>query len=419
MLERFFRRRHVVARLRAGPCGQLLEKFAAYLHDLGYAPWSAQGYLWAAEHFSGWIAAQHLSFAKVDEGLIRSFVRDHLPRRGKHPSLKPSNTAHAGLRHWLRMLRLCGIVPAPTTRPGSFIGGLVAEYDQYLEHVHGLTPATRLYRTRYVRAFLSGVFGDQLLCWKRLQPQDVHDFVAGFGRSGRLAAAAVAACSLRSFLRWLQLLSHCPANLLLAVPRFRRWRHAGLPKVMTEDQVRSFLDGFDRSTAVGRRDYALALCQMELGLRVSEVANLALADLDWRQGTLSIPTSKSRRGRVLPLSKRVGQAISDYLRRGRPETSCRCLFVRHTVPVGTSVSRELVRGVIRRAYARVEGCAAWTGTHVLRRTAATRMHRGGATLKEVAGVLGHRCLDTTALYAKVDRERLATVALPWPEEGQP
>lgn len=95
------------------------------------------------------------------------------------------------------------------------------------------------------------------------------------------------------------------------------------------------------------------------------------------------------------------------------------MFVRHTAPTGAGATRALVTGVVRRAFARAEGCADCAGTHLLRRTAATRMYRPGASLKEVADVLGHRCLDTTAIYAKVDQDRLAAVALPWPEGGQP
>ena len=83
--------------------------------------------------------------------------------------------------------------------------------------------------------------------------------------------------------------------------------------------------------------------------------------------------------------------------------------------MGNAIGPALIRGVIRRAFARVEGCTHLAGTHVLRHTAATRLYRGGASLKEVADLLGHRSLDTTAIYTKVDLTALAAVALPWPE----
>jgi integrase len=188
---------------------------------------------------------------------------------------------------------------------------------------------------------------------------------------------------------------------------------------MSGHQLHTFLGLFDRSTPAGRRDYAMALCQTDLGFRVGEVAALKLDDIDWRGGTIRILAGKTRRGRVLPLTDGVGQAIADYLRHGRPATLCRHVFVRHTVPPGTPVTRHLISHVFRRAFARVEGCENWKGTHVLRHTAATRMYSRGANLKEIADILGHRSLSTTAVYAKVEPTRLATVALPWPEEVRP
>jgi integrase len=203
--------------------------------------------------------------------------------------------------------------------------------------------------------------------------------------------------------------------LVAAVPRLPKWRLAQVPRVMSEEQLDAFLAAFDRSTAIGRRDYAMALCQAELGLRAGEVAALRLEDLDWRSAVLRVPACKVGRERELPLAARVGRAIADYLRRGRPATRDRHVFVRHRVLGGTPVNTAVIQTAMRRAYARVPGCELWAGTHALRHTAATRLYCRGARLKEVADLLGHRSLDTTAVYTKVDLPRLAAVALPWPE----
>ena len=162
------------------------------------------------------------------------------------------------------------------------------------------------------------------------------------------------------------------------------------------------------------RDYAIALCLSGLGLRASEVARLTLDDVDWRAATIGIAPSKGRRGDCLPLPAYIAKALVDYLRHGRPETRARFIFVHHRAPLGRGGSASLVRSAVRLAYARVGLDARFTGTHVLRHTAATRILRNGGSMKEVADVLRHRSLDTSAIYAKVDLPMLADVALPWP-----
>jgi site-specific recombinase XerD len=251
--------------------------------------------------------------------------------------------------------------------------------------------------------------------WEALRPRDVMDYLARYAQRCRPPSVQIAASSLRRFLRYLQFQGLCGPSLVAAVPRIPQWRLAHTPKTLTDQQLQAFLSTFDRTTAVGRRDYAMALCQAILGLRVSEVAVLRLQDIDWRRGVMGLLSTKTGRAREIPLAARVGKAIAAYLRHGRPATPCRHLFVRHRIRHGTPVSKAVIREVIRDAYAKVDGCRHLTGTHVLRHTAATRMQQRGVSLKELADVLGHRSLDTTALYAQVDLPRLAAVALPWPE----
>jgi site-specific recombinase XerD len=191
-----------------------------------------------------------------------------------------------------------------------------------------------------------------------------------------------------------------------------------LPLVLDDNQYREFLAAFDRTSSVGRRDYALAVCMGDLGLRAAEVAELTIDDVEETAGTLQVAAGKTRRGRILPMTQRVRQAIIAYLRRGRPASADQHLFLRHRTPIGGGVSRELIRGVVRRAFAKVIGCEEQTGTHILRHTAATRLHRAGADIKRVADILGHRSIDTTAIYVKVDLDRLSGVALAWPTSGE-
>ena len=159
----------------------------------------------------------------------------------------------------------------------------------------------------------------------------------------------------------------------------------------------------------------MARCLADLALRCHEVAGLRLDAIDWRAGTLRLEQTKSHRVELLPLPQTTAQALIDYLRQGRPSTSSRAVFVYHRAPRGEGVRKTTVRGAIRRAFGRAG--LTWSGTHILRHTAATRMLQGGTSLKAIADVLRHRSIDTTLIYTKVDLLQLSRVAMPWP--GQP
>jgi len=149
-----------------------------------------------------------------------------------------------------------------------------------------------------------------------------------------------------------------------------------------------------------------------LGLRAGEVAAITLDDIDWRAGTLAIPTCKSRRGTRLPLPAQVAVALADYLQRGRPATTERAVFVHHRAPRGARGKASLIRIAVRRAYARAGLDPRLTVTHVLRHTAATRLLRAGASMKEIAE---EKSLRKTGTVVEVDhptRGKYLTVGNP-------
>jgi integrase/recombinase XerD len=164
----------------------------------------------------------------------------------------------------------------------------------------------------------------------------------------------------------------------------------------------------DRRRAVGRRDYAILLLMARLGLRAGEVAGLELGDLDWRSGEIVVHGKGSREDR-LPLPVDVGEALVSYLR-GRPRTGSRVVFMRVLAPAGPLGHG--VKSVVPTACERA-GLPV-VGAHRLRHTAATGMLNAGASLAEIAQVLRHSELRTTAVYARVDRKALRPLGLPWP-----
>jgi len=428
MIDQVFTCSRVRARLREGAFGGVIDEYARQLQGRGYARSTIRNALGAVEHFGSWLRGQGLAPSAVSRERVHSFLHVHLPRcRCAPPSPTEVRDVRPALNYLLRLLRdrepsaappgarlrtTSGPTPPDCAEP---IAAVLGAYRGYLREVGGLADATTRARAYFARKFLERKFGRRPLRWSTLTPGDVTAFVTDYTKRWQPTSARAAADSLRSFLRYLQTRGWCDPVLVAAVPRLPRWRLARVPRVMSEDQLDAFLAAFDRPTAVERRDHAMALCQAELGLRAGEVAALRLEDLDWRAAVLRVPACKVRRERELPLAARAGRAVADYLRRGRPATRDRHVFVRHRLLDGTPVNTAVIQTAMRRAYARVPGCEDWAGTHALRHTAATRLHRRGARLKEVADLLGHRSLDTTAIYTKVDLPRLAAVALPWPE----
>ena len=229
---------------------------------------------------------------------------------------------------------------------------------------------------------------------------------------GRRAPATVRryACSLRAFLRYAHLIGLIGTDLSSAAVPVSGRQVSLLPQGLTQVQARELLHTCDRRRAVGRRDYAMIVLMLRLGLRAREVATLQLEDLDWRTGQVTVH-GKHARTDVLPLPTDVGTAIAGYLQRGRPSTTARAVFIR-TVPPSVGVSRSAVSPVVRRASTRA-GLETF-GSHRLRHTTACQVLRTGGSLVEIGQILRHDSLATTARYARVDVDRLRQIARAWP-----
>jgi site-specific recombinase XerD len=407
----------VVARNRArnGVLEPVVGAYAGYLRRRGYASITIENYLQCMAHFGRWLTAQHIELHHVDETVLHRFLTVHLPvcHCCKPSPHTPANLRRA-LRHLLRMLSSEGIVPPRSTLVSRFVSEELHRFDAYLQDVRGLAPATRLYRLRYVREFLLAQFGCGSISLESLQPEDICRFVTDRAARCQPRTVGIIGDCLRSYLRFGRLNGRPTEALIAAVPRVAHWRLAALPDCLTDTELKGFVNAFDRTSPTGRRDYAMARCLVDLGLRASEVAFIQLDDLDWREGTLRIAKAKAKRTTLLPLPVETGRAIVDYLRFGRPRTDSRALFVRHRAPRDEPVGPSLVRNAVRCAYARCGLAQRSTGTHLLRHSVASRLLRGGASLKDIADLLRHRSINTTTIYVKVDLPRLTAVALPWP-----
>jgi integrase len=213
------------------------------------------------------------------------------------------------------------------------------------------------------------------------------------------------------FLRYLHYKGLTNTDLSLTVPTVARWSLSTLPKHLSAAQVRQVLRHCDRSTARGRRNYAILLLLARLGLRAGEVVGLNLEDIDWENTRITV-CGKGKWAQ-LPLPADVARAIAHYLRRDRPHCSCRRVFIRDYAPIGGFRRSTSIAKIVQCALAKAGVVSARKGAHLLRHSLATDMLRKGASLDEIGEVLRHKSPDTTAIYAKVDLNSLQALALPW------
>lgn len=390
---------------------EFIDYFDAHLKKRGYSHHTRKAYLSVAKHFySSLKTAPYID--EISKESAQWFFQNHLPFCCcPEPVYKHVKSVRAALNQMLLMEGYHRLRPDIDTTY-LHIENEIDRFDKYLNEICGHADATRWYHRRNIRAFLIWLFCDRCIDVEKITAESLCRFVTERASSLRSSSLGSLVYSLRAYLRFLQLNGLATPSLEATLPRPPNWSGTNLPQALNHNDLLKFWSVFDRRTPIGKRDYAVARCLTDLGLRCHEVAAMQLEDIDWHNGVLHLPKTKSRRHETLPLPGKMAHALIAYLSKARPQTNCRSLFVYHRAPVGQAVQNTTVRGIVRRAFIRAE--LPWSGTHILRSTTASRLLEGGASIKEVADVLRHHSINTTTSYTRINLTQLAQVALPWP-----
>lgn len=405
-MDQIFRRAAVRVRILENPLGCILRQYVDHLVARGHRTVVIHQYVFAAEHFGHWLGRRSITHDAVD-----GFIARHLPNCCcEKPAVRYINTVRAALNRLLEMREV--LRPDPVVPPA--VGRLLREYEGHLQGVCGLADSTTRYRVRYAHELLDQLEVCRISQVKGWGPSKIAEYVAATGRQCKPSSGQVLASATRSFLRFLLLRGLIRHDLAAAVPSFANWRLATLPAVVDRAELEKLLAVTDPTVFVGMRDRGVLLCMMDLGLRASDVAAVTTDGFDPKAGILRIDHAKERRVAELPMTKRLAKALDQYLRRGRPPSSARQLFVAHRAPIGRPLTPIGILGVVTRCAARAGLGESIRGTHVIRHSVASSLINAGASIKQIADLLGHGSIDTTAIYAKVDLHSLARVAMPWP-----
>lgn len=388
-----------------------VEPYLTDLRDARYAQNTRRIYLCCVAHFAYWITLERLPLRSIDKRARTRFLEEHLPACVcPYPVRRVPHDLRAAITHLLDLLQ---------RRSAIFRDGLTTALDeelnrfqQYMRDVGGYAINTQRQRRRIVGRFLHEQFGNQCVTIGSLDAASVRRFALGENRTWSPGTIRVVGGAIGCYLNYRSLSGDDVRHLQNAIPRVAHWRLSELPDVLSNTDIDRILASFAQDFPSRRRAYGMVRCLTDLGLRCSEVVALRLEDINWHQGSVRIARSKTRHCDILPLPEATGRAIAAYLQYERPATTNRAVFARHVAPYDLPIQR----GVVKRAV--IEACQrsglSPIPPHQLRHSMASRMLGAGVPIKHIADILRHRSLDTSMIYTKIDIDRLAAVAMPWP-----
>jgi integrase/recombinase XerD len=412
MLEQYFLRPTTVDRIRSIWLGPQIERYVEWMHAQKYAQRNITRRVALLCNFADFARANGATDLASTSSLIEKFG-DHWMASNRcwiletRPKLRRDMCSI--IRQMLQLI-LEGHVTRERGRPRFQFQSEAPGFFKYLLEERGmkkLTVARYFRELNRLADYLKRVGVSSL---SELSPQLLSSFVVEtapkFAPNTRRDLCGV----IRTFLRYLHRERILDEDLSVTFEIPKLFRLSNVPRSITWGEMRKVLKVVDRRTVRGRRDYAILLMLVTYGLRACEVANLTLDDIDWRHERLQIPNRKAGNCTAYPLAGVVAEALIDYLKNGRPETSERRLFLRVVAPAGPFGSGGVAASVahyLQKAGIKVHRA----GSHTLRHTCVQRLIDTEFPLKTIGDYVGHRRSQSTEAYAKVAIETLREVAI--------
>ena len=289
----------------------------------------------------------------------------------------------------------------------------LSDYEHYAQTRRLLRPSSLRAEMCTLSVFTCYLESRGVASLNDMRAEDIVSFVISRTHLGPRAMSTTLS-SVRALLRFLLLRGILQKDLTAALPAIRVLRDSKIPSAWEPELLEKLLRAVDRSSPVGKRDYAILLLASRLGMRLGDIQALTLDDLKWDKATIEITQSKTLAPLCLPMLEDVGMALIDYLKSGRPQTSYRTVFLRHRPPIQPFADSNHLHFVVSR-WREIAGIhfrsKQHRGLHSLRHTLATQLLRAQTPLHVISDILGHRSSTSTMIYAKADVESLRTAAL--------
>lgn len=287
---------------------------------------------------------------------------------------------------------------------------ILKPYLLFVQKHRGLAAKTIRKYTQKLSAFAQYLEGVGITELARITPGHIREF---YENANNNAPRRSYGSTLRVFFRWAASQGWLSNSLRDSVPRPRQYRYVSLPDVLGQAEVDRLLATVDRSTRIGRRDYAVLVLAARYGLRPCDIRQLTLDEIDWREARIDLRQVKTGRPLVLPLLPDVADGLSAYLVDGRPASTNRTVFLRHCAPFEPFAAENNLATIMRDALRRADLAdrPGRRGLYLFRHTLATQLLATGQPLKAIADLLGHASTETTFGYTRVEVDGLRSVAI--------
>ncbi len=419
MFERLFARGWVCRMHSIRPRSRILEDYSYRLLDAGYRKIGVSKSLLRWEAFFEWLQREGTGISSIRGPVTEEFIKavKGNPGKGTKDICARETIRHyrTSLRKLLRFLRQDNIIPAPRVRTMDrwYSSGL-QEYARFLSQQTGMADeriATKIREAGQLLDFLDVSSWKGL--WGKMDAVTIDRYFMERTSFFSIPKKREVTAAMRSVLRYWHLRELMPEDLSWLVPSVHSYRLAALPRFIPWDDVNRLVLAFDRNSKTGCRNYLIMLLLSTYGWRSVEVAKLTLDDIDWKNNSITIRHTKTGYASTYPLLPSVGDALIDYLKTARPDSNHREVMLGVRAPFAPFPSGSPVGYIVTRAFrlAKISPPFPRAGAHTIRHSYAVRMLDHGMPLKTISDMLGHRRMESTEIYTKVDLRRLRDVSL--------
>ena len=280
------------------------------------------------------------------------------------------------------------------------------------EYGKGVTLST-LERTSFdLERFAAFLDANGVKDFRDLSVSDIHSFTASLQQYTQYTIANVM-IRVRVLCAFAYKNGYHDKDMSLHISNIRCLRNRYVPTTYNKDEIERMLNAVDRGNGVGKRDYAILILAVKLGMRAGDIRDLQLEDLKWETNRIEFTQRKTNQPVSLPMLEEIGLALIDYLRLGRPQAASKNIFISHIMPYeGFGVHNSMYR--IMSKYLKLANVKAddkQKGLHALRHSLASTLLEGNTPLPVISEILGHVDTNTTGIYLKVDLNGLRRCAL--------